>query len=116
MFQTPPPPLAPRRVFLGRLARSAAVFGLFIVGSLVAGVLGYHWLAHLGWIDAFLNASMILTGMGPVDPMPTDAAKIFASLYALFSGVAFLSSVGVLIAPVLHRVLHRLHLESSHTD
>ena len=107
-----PGKLAPRRVFFGRLARSALTFLLFIGVSLLVGVLGYHWFARVGWIEALLNASMILTGMGPVDPMPTDGAKIFSSVYALFSGVAFLSSVGVFIAPVLHRVLHRLHLES----
>jgi len=90
----------------------AGYAGLFLAASLGLGVLGYHWLRGLGWVDAVLNASMILTGMGPVSPMPTDAAKLFASAYAVFSGVAFLTTFSILIAPVLHRVLHRLHLRA----
>jgi len=90
----------------------AGYAGLFLAASLGLGVLGYHWLCGLGWVDAVLNASMILTGMGPVSPMPTDAAKLFASAYAVFSGVAFLTTFSILIAPVLHRVLHRLHLRA----
>jgi len=105
-------PLASRRVFVRRLVRSGIVFTVFIGSSLFVGILGYHWLGRLPWIDALFNAAMILTGMGPVDRMTTSGAKIFASAYALFSGVAFLSSVGVLLAPVLHRILHRFHLES----
>lgn len=90
----------------------AGYAGLFLAASLGLGVLGYHWLCGLGWVDAVLNASMILTGMGPVSPMPSDAAKLFASAYAVFSGVAFLTTFSILIAPVLHRVLHRLHLRA----
>ena len=81
------------------------MFGLGI------GVLGYHWLAHLNWIDSLLNASMIPGGMGPVDPLRTDGAKIFASFYALFSGLAFIGIVSVLLAPFVHRLLHRVHAE-----
>ena len=81
------------------------MFGLGI------GVLGYHWLARLSWIDSLLNASMILGGMGPVDPLKSDAAKIFASCYALFSGLAFIGIVSVLLAPFVHRMLHRVHAE-----
>lgn len=94
-----------------RLARSALVAFVVIFGSLTLGVAGYHWIARLTWIDALLNASMILTGMGPVDPMTTASGKLFASGYALFSGVAFLSSVGILVVPVAHRFLHHFHLE-----
>ena len=83
-----------------------------VAGSLAIGVLGYHGIAGLGWIDALLNASMILTGMGPVDRMETNASKLFASGYAIFSGVAFLSSVGLLMAPIVHRFIYRFHLES----
>jgi len=90
----------------------AGYAGLFLAASLGLGVLGYHWLCGLGWVDAVLNASMILTGMGPVSPMPSNAAKLFASAYAVFSGVAFLTTFSILIAPVLHRVLHRLHLRA----
>jgi len=82
-----------------------------VAGSLALGMLGYHLVAGLSWIDALVNASMILTGMGPVDEMSTVGAKLFASFYALFSGVAFLTIVAVLLAPAVHRFLHRFHLD-----
>ena len=81
--------------------------------ALWIGVLGYHWLGGLHWLDALVNASMILGGMGPVDPIASVAGKWFASVYALFSGVAFLTSVGMLPRPALHRLLHRFHLEQN---
>jgi hypothetical protein len=97
--------------FLKRVGRHGLVaLGVLLFG-LGIGVVGYHHFAHLGWIDSLLNASMILGGMGPVDPLPTDAAKIFASLYALFSGLAFVGIVSVLLAPFVHRLLHRFHAE-----
>ena len=80
-------------------------------GSLGLGMVGYHQIAGLSWLDALLNASMILTGMGPVNEMTTVGAKLFASFYALFSGVAFLTIVAVLLAPAVHRFLHRFHLD-----
>ena len=104
-------PLAPRHRFLRRLAAYALAAALLIGVSLLIGVLGYHHLGGLGWIDALLNASMILGGMGPVDILAADGAKVFASLYALYSGVALLSTVSLLLTPVVHRVLHRMHLE-----
>ena len=76
------------------------------------GVVGYHALAGLPWLDALVNASMILGGMGPVDAVHSTGGKWFESLYALFSGVAFLTSVGVFVAPMVHRFLHRFHLET----
>jgi hypothetical protein len=79
--------------------------------ALLAGVLGYHFIAMLGWIDSILNASMILTGMGPVDPMTTTSAKLFASAYALFSGVVFLSAMGIVLSPIFHRILHAFHMD-----
>ncbi len=82
-----------------------------MAGSLGLGVLGYHLLGGLSWLDALVNASMILTGMGPVNVVATVAGKLFASFYALFSGVAFLTIVAVLLAPVVHRFLHRFHLD-----
>ena len=105
------PPLVPRGEFVARLASNAAIATAMVVVSLAIGVVGYHVTAHLSWIDALLNASMILTGMGPVDPLPSTTAKLFASAYAIFSGVAFLSIVAVLMAPIVHRFLHRFHLE-----
>jgi hypothetical protein len=105
-------PLLPADQFWRRMLTYAGVSTLLIGGSLGLGVLGYHFIAGLGWLDSLLNASMILTGMGPVDPMRTAGAKIFASIYAIFSGVMFLTSVGVLLAPAVHRLLHRFHLEA----
>jgi len=104
-------PLLPLDRFLRRLVRGMLT-GIAVIGvSLGIGVVGYHALGHLGWVDSILNASMILTGMGPVDRMDSVAAKLFASAYAIFSGVAFLTSVGILFAPVLHRFLHQFHLD-----
>lgn len=81
-----------------------------MAGALGIGVVGYHFIAGLPWIDALLNASMILTGMGPVNVLPSNAAKVFASLYALFSGVVFISLMGLLLSPIAHRVLHKFHV------
>src|SRR5438105_14257408 len=89
----------------GLVALGVLVFGLGI------GILGYHYVADLGWIDSLLNASMILGGMGPVDPLKTDCAKLFAAFYALFSGLAFVGIVSVLLAPFVHRLLHRFNTE-----
>jgi hypothetical protein len=102
--------------FARRVAQNAALGAGLIVVSLGIGVVGYHVSAGLGWVDALLNASMILTGMGPVAELTTDGAKIFASFYALFSGVAFLTIVAVLMAPLVHRFLHRFHLELADED
>ena len=104
-------PLASLPVLRQRMLHSAAVAGTLIGGSLLIGVLGYRWLGGLPrWVDCLYNASMILGGMGPVDTLSNNAAKIFAGLYALFSGVFFLVVAGVVLAPFLHRVLHRLHV------
>ena len=101
----------PRRAFMRRFGRSVAVSTALLVVSLGVGVAGYHAIAGLGWIDAILNASMILTGMGPVSQLSGDGAKLFASGYALFSGVVFVASAGVVVAPLAHRLLHRFHVE-----
>ena len=93
------------------MLRYIALSGGLIFGSLFLGVLGYHAIVGLGWVDSILNASFILTGMGPVDPMKTTAAKLYASGYALFSGVVFFSAIGVLLTPAVHRVLHHFHME-----
>lgn len=86
---------------------------LVITAALSLGIFGYHYIARLGWVDSLLNASMILSGMGPVSPLDSNAAKIFASGYALFSGVMFISISGLLLAPVFHRVLHKFHVEQN---
>ena len=111
MYEQKHRPLLTRVEFAKRVGRHF-VFALFLVAvALSIGVLGYHSLGELGWIDSLLNASMILGGMGPVDPLHSNAAKIFASLYALFSGLAFIGIASLLIAPFAHRLLHRFHLE-----
>ena len=104
-------PLLPRKHFLLRMLRYFILSGGLIFGSLLIGILGYRSVVGLGWIDSILNASFILTGMGPVDSMKTDTAKLFASAYALFSGVVFISAVGVLLTPAFHRVLHHFHFD-----
>lgn len=104
--------LLPRRQFAARVARSVALAAGFIVVSLGIGMIGYHVLESMGWVDSFANASMILSGMGPLGELKTTAGKIFAGCYALFSGVAFLTSIAVVFAPVFHRFLHKFHLET----
>ncbi|MBS0375390.1 MAG: hypothetical protein JSR73_12500 [Proteobacteria bacterium] len=104
--------LAPPRVFLRRLARHAALTLALIAVSLAAGMLGYHALEHLGWTDAYLNAAMLLGGMGPVDPPRTEAGKLFAGTYALYCGLVVIVAAGILLAPFLHRLMHRFHLET----
>jgi hypothetical protein len=112
LFERGAQPMASRREFGLRMLRNASVFAGIIVSSLGIGVIGYHATGHMGWLDSLYNASMILTGMGPADPRPEvpAAEKWFASGYALFSGVIFLVSVGVLVAPVVHRALHHFHV------
>lgn len=102
--------LLPRAQFVWRVARHLCTGFATVAAALFIGVAGYHWLAHLRWIDALLNASMILGGMGPIDPLPNDAAKIFASMYALFSGLVFIALLAVVLAPFLHRLIHVFHL------
>jgi len=109
-------PLPPRKAFLRHLLSNVALAGSIIGSCLAIGVVGYHAAVGLAWIDALLNASMILAGMGPVDPITTPGGKLFASAYALFSGVAFITCIGVLLAPALHHFLHRFHLELAEED
>lgn len=109
-------PLLPRPLFIKRLLKHLAIGMLIIFVSLSVGVIGYHIFENLGWIDSLLNASMILGGMGPVNELRTDAGKIFASFYALFSGIVFLVTVGIILAPVVHRLLHSLHIDADDKD
>ncbi|HKP98074.1 MAG TPA: hypothetical protein VJ385_20245 [Fibrobacteria bacterium] len=103
-------PLVPTGMFLRRLAGHGGVALAFLAFSLLGGMAGYHLAAGLPWVDSFLNASMILAGMGPIDPLPSDLAKWFAGFYALYSGIAFLTCIGLFFAPVFHRLLHKFHL------
>jgi len=105
-------PLLSRVDFLWRLVYSFLIAVVSLAVWLFLGMVGYHWLAGLSWMDAFLNASMIVGGMGPVDLLTAPAAKLFAGTYAILSGVVFLGIFGLLIAPVFHRFLHRFHLDS----
>lgn len=111
MFEHRRQPLLPRRAFMLRILR----YGLSALGLIFAalgiGVLGYHETEGLSWIDALLNASMILGGMGEINELHTSAGKLFASFYALFSGLVFLFAVGVLLAPIVHRFFHYFHME-----
>ncbi len=109
-------PLLPLDLFLRRLARHLFVARFFMGLALSIGIVGYHVTEGLGFLDSLLNASMILGGMGPVDALHTPAGKIFASFYALFSGVVFLVIASIIIAPLAHRLLHRLHLEADSSD
>lgn len=111
MFESRNEPLAARHVFLWRFLRYFASATLLVGLSLGAGILGYHYIAEMDWIDSVLNASMILGGMGPVDPLKTEAAKLFASAYALFSGLVAITVMGMVLAPLAHRALHLFHLD-----
>ncbi|HPI53035.1 MAG TPA: hypothetical protein PLU10_00015 [Chitinophagaceae bacterium] len=97
--------------FMQRMGRYSIIAGLLISMSVGIGVAGYHFIGHLTWLDSFHMACMILTGMGPVAEMKSNAAKLFSSFYALYSGVAFLSITAVYFSPIIHRVLHILHVE-----
>jgi hypothetical protein len=112
MFEPWGQPLLAKEKYILRVMGHAAIALLIICGGLGIGVLGYHHFEGLAWIDALVNAAMILGGMGPVNVLHTNAGKIFASCYALFSGIFFLVVAGVLFAPVVHRFLHRFHLEA----
>jgi hypothetical protein len=105
------PLLNPREFLIRQLIYLLVALGI-ITGSLVIGILGYHFFEKLSWVDSLLNAAMILGGMGPVNTLSTTAGKIFASFYALYSGIVFLVSVGVIFAPLYHRFLHRFHMEA----
>jgi hypothetical protein len=110
VFESRREPILPTRVFIRRLLGCVGLALVIIAVALSIGVAGYHFIAGLPWLDALLNASMILAGMGPVDVLRSNAAKVFASFYALFSGVVFISIMGLLLSPIAHRVLHKFHL------
>lgn len=113
MFEHRTAPLLHWTAFLRRLALSAALGMLLILVSLAVGMAGYHYFESLPWIDAFANAAMILSGMGPLAQPQTNAGKLFAGLYALYSGLAIVMIAGITFAPVVHRVFHHFHLETN---
>lgn len=108
--------LAPLGVFARRVAASLGIALGLIAIALVIGIAGYHWLAGFGFVDSILEASMILGGMGPINQLRTDGAKIFASLYALFSGLMFIGIMGVVLSPIVHRFVHKFHIDKSADD
>ena len=107
------PPLS-RAQFLRRLANHFALASGFVAFSLLVGMAGYHHFEHLGWLDAFLNASMLLGGMGPIESPQSSGGKLFAGFYALYSGLVFLVAAAILMAPALHRLLHKFHYPADH--
>ena len=112
MYEHRQQPILPRPKFVKRVVLHMATALLTVVIALSIGTIGYHSLAKLGWIDAFLNAAMILAGMGPIDPLPDTPAKLFAAAYALFSGLLFVVILGVVLAPFAHRLMHRMHVDT----
>lgn len=112
MFESRKQKLLPRARFAKRVVLSFALAAAMLFMALAVGIAGYHFIARLRWIDSLLNAAMILTGMGPVDTLKTDPAKVFASGYALFSGLVFITVMAVVLAPVIHRALHKFHVDA----
>jgi hypothetical protein len=113
MYEHHKKPLASNQIFYQRVVGNIVWSLILISASLFIGILGYHLTENLGWLDSLLNASMILGGMGPVDTLKTSGGKLFASFYALFSGVVFLITMSVVLAPILHRFLHKFHLDEN---
>jgi len=111
MFERKHEKLAPLSVFVKRIAASVVMAGILIAVALFIGITGYHWIAGFDWVDSFLEAAMILGGMGPVNPLATTGANMFASGYALFSGLVFIAVMGIVLAPVTHRMLHKFHID-----
>ena len=111
MFERRREKLATLPVFLRRMLASLGLAGLLVAAALFLGISGYHWIAGFSWVDSLLEASMILGGMGPVNPLPSDAAKVFASCYALFSGLMFIAVMGIVLGPLVHRFLHKFHVD-----
>ena len=111
MYEHRKQPLATKATFYQRILKNILIALLIMAVCLIIGVAGYHYTDNIPWIDSVHNASMILSGMGPVVEIKSDTGKIFSSAYALFSGVVFITNVGVILAPAVHRIFHRLHLE-----
>jgi hypothetical protein len=105
--------LAPVKIFYRRILKQLIIASVILIVCLAIGILGYHYTANIAWLDSLHNASMILSGMGPVVEIKTDSGKWFSSFYALFSGVVFITNIGIILAPAIHRMFHRFHLEDS---
>ena len=103
--------VAPRSVFIKRVIAALAVALALILVALMIGIAGYHSIAAFNWVDSLLEASMILGGMGPIKELPSDTAKVFASIYALFSGIIFIGVMGIILSPVVHRIMHKFHVD-----
>ena len=112
MFEHRSSPLLPRQAFFRRVAICFLLSQAVVAVALGLGMADYHYFEEMNWVDAFENAAMILSGMGPVSTLQTDPSKIFAGCYALFSGLMFITVTGIVLAPVAHRALHKFHLES----
>jgi hypothetical protein len=111
-FESRQEPLLSRSAFARRLAMNALAAVALIFASLLIGMAGYHWFEGMSWMDAYVNAAMILSGMGPMGPLSTEGGKAFAGTYALYSGLALVLTTGLILAPMLHRVMHRFHLQA----
>ena len=116
MFERHNKHLLPRKEFYRRLAHHAMLGVVVLIGSLAIGMIGYHSFEKMSWVDAFVNAAMILSGMGPVATLQTDAGKIFAGCYAIYSGITLIGILGIIFAPIVHRFLHKFHLEDKELE
>jgi hypothetical protein len=117
MFEHHHEPLLPKRKFFWRVLKYTLFSVALIVASLLVGIVGYHAFGELSWVDSFLNAAMLMGGMGPTSTLQTEAGKIFAGIYALYCGMVLLIAVAIFAAPIFHRFLHHFHLEKkAHTE
>lgn len=112
MYESKKHQLLPRRRFLRRVLWHALGAAGLVLGSLLIGMAGYGYYERLAWLDAFLNAAMLLGGMGPIEEPQTAGGKLFAGLYALYAGIVFLVATAVVLAPMVHRLLHKFHWEA----
>ena len=113
MFERKHEKLAPVSVFIRRIALSLVTAGVLALAALCIGIAGYHWIAGFNLVDSLLEASMILGGMGPVNHLTSNSAKVFASGYALFSGLIFIAVMGIVFSPIVHRMLHKFHIDDT---
>ncbi len=109
-------PLLPRRAFIKRVIKFALIALALVLGSLMIGMIGYYAFEGYWWVDAFLNAAMLMGGMGPIGTLHTESGKIFAGIYAMYCGLVELVAVGIFAAPIFHRFLHHFHLEEQHKE